>query len=215
MNKLALLGISTLTALTIAGCQGDDEGLGINNDYDTGIEPTRYNENNDIQPNRDRYGMNNNNLGPNYNNPDRNGMNNNAIGPDYNGTNPDRNWNADRGLNGDGDNLMDNTRFEVADDAADRIAQEVREVERAYVLAGNNNAYVAAVLDSDQERIDANLRERIERVVRSVDRDIDNVYVTANNEFVDLADGYVNGENRDGFYDDFNNMTQRLFPDMD
>ncbi|TCT17998.1 YhcN/YlaJ family sporulation lipoprotein [Melghiribacillus thermohalophilus] len=217
MKKIALLGVSALTAITIAGCQGD-EGLGTNNNYDTGVEPTRYTENNDIEPNRDRVGMDNNDLGPNYNDPDRNGVNNNEAGPNYNGTNQDRNWNRDRGLNGDGDNLMnENNRFEVADDAADRIAEEVREVERAYVLAGNNNAYVAAVLDNDQERIDADLRTRIERVVRSIDRDIDNVYVSANTEFVDLSEGYINGDNRDddGFVEEFNEMTQRLFPDMD
>ncbi|MEC5423732.1 YhcN/YlaJ family sporulation lipoprotein [Virgibacillus sp. C22-A2] len=43
-----------------------------------------------------------------------------------------------------------NDQYHVAEEAADRITDEVDEVERAYVLTTNNNAYVAAGLDIDR-----------------------------------------------------------------
>src|SRR5690606_2949924 len=40
-------------------------------------------------------------------------------------------------------------RYDVSDKAAERIVDEIPDIERAYVLMTRNNAYVAAVLDKD------------------------------------------------------------------
>ncbi|WP_042224498.1 YhcN/YlaJ family sporulation lipoprotein [Oceanobacillus manasiensis] len=72
--------------------------------------------------------------------------------------------------------------------------------------AGNNN---------DGEVSDE-LKERISKIVKSVDKDIDNVYVSTNPDFRDLTNNYVddmnNGEPIEGFFDQFGNMVERLFP---
>lgn len=46
----------------------------------------------------------------------------------------------------------DHNRYDVAKEAADRITSELREVNQAYVLTTNNNAYVAVILDNDQRK---------------------------------------------------------------
>lgn len=66
-------------------------------------------------------------------------------------TNHDNNYMqnvADRNsLNRNSNNHQD--RYDVSDKAAERIVDEIPEIERAYVLMTRNNAYVAAVLDKD------------------------------------------------------------------
>src|SRR5699024_12005741 len=45
-------------------------------------------------------------------------------------------------------------RYDVSEEAAKKITDEVDEIDYAYVLTTNNNAYVAAVLDNDRDRAD-------------------------------------------------------------
>src|SRR5690625_2093340 len=40
-------------------------------------------------------------------------------------------------------------RFDVSDEAAERIVNEINEIHQAYVVTTKNNAYVAATLDED------------------------------------------------------------------
>ncbi|MCP8615328.1 YhcN/YlaJ family sporulation lipoprotein [Salirhabdus salicampi] len=216
MNKLALLGVSFLTAVTVTGCQNpDDTGLGGYND-DTGVEPTRYNQNTDLDPNRDRVRMNQNELGmrnnDDYNNPARN-----------NGNNLTNNGENDRNNIGTRNNNADD-RYEVADRAADQITNEIDEIDRAYVLVTNNNAYVAVVMDNNNttnnnngDEVSDRLSDRVSDIVRSTDRNINNVYVSANPDFANLANNYTRdvdrGEPVEGFFDQLTNMVDRLFPD--
>lgn len=152
-------------------------------------------------------------------------------------------------------NNQGNDRFDVAEEAADQITNEVDEIDQAYVLTTNNNAYVAAGLDTDNrerndqeddqngttdqdgttgnqmnngntnnqdnndrfdDAISDDVREEIEDIVTSVDNDINNVYVSTNPEFFDLTNNYVDdvnqGEPIQGFFDQFNNMVERIFP---
>ena len=51
----------------------------------------------------------------------------------------------------------DNNQYEVAEEAADKITEQVDEIDHAYVLTTENNAYVAAGLDVD--RSDRNDRD--------------------------------------------------------
>jgi len=127
-----------------------------------------------------------------------------------------------------GQNLNE-PRVDVADQAAERIADGIEQVDSAYVLTTDNRAYVAAVIDNDDNNNDGNnvnnqeeneitdeTREEISRIIQSVDPNIEEVYVSANPDFVDLVNGYVedvgNGEPIEGFFDQFQNMANRLFP---
>lgn len=48
-------------------------------------------------------------------------------------------------------------QYDVSEEAADRIVDEVAEIDQAYVLTTRNNAYVAAVLDKNNETPNDNL----------------------------------------------------------
>jgi|SRR5690625_1642106 len=48
-------------------------------------------------------------------------------------------------------------RYDISEEAADRIVREIAEIDRAYVLTTGNNAYVAAVLDKQRTTGDDNL----------------------------------------------------------
>lgn len=60
------------------------------------------------------------------------------------------------------------------------------------------------------------VKDKIADIVRSVDRDIDNVYVTTNPDFADLTHDYMNdfheGKPVRGFFDQIGNMIERVFP---
>ncbi|WP_138420621.1 YhcN/YlaJ family sporulation lipoprotein [Aquibacillus sediminis] len=195
--------------------------------------------------NQEYRGMFSNNLDPRYRSDsygvnDRNNMNNQGVNYRRNNDNDyvDRNNeiarnnefnNRNLANNDNNDRDNDQNRFEVADQAADRIANKVNEVEEAYVLTTDNNAYVAVELDRDNntdndqrrngnngDNVSEKVEQQISRVVQSVDNDIDNVYVSTNPDFVNLTNRYVddmnNGEPVEGFFEEFGEMIQRVFP---
>src|SRR5690625_4069714 len=49
-------------------------------------------------------------------------------------------------------------KYDVSDEAADRIVDEIVEIDRAYVLTTRNNAYVAAQLDENNTTPNDHLR---------------------------------------------------------
>ncbi|WP_249870209.1 YhcN/YlaJ family sporulation lipoprotein [Oceanobacillus saliphilus] len=154
----------------------------------------------------------------------------------------------------DADRFQDRTRnvgtrdqYNVSQEAAERITEEVDEVRSAQVLTTNNNAYVAATLDTDdnnrgnvgnnrtnvgnvenrgtgtagdrgmgQDELTEDVKNKIGDIVRSVDNNIDNVFVSTNPDFVDLTNNYVEDMNAGrpigGFFDQIGNMIQRVFP---
>lgn len=183
-----------------------------------------------------------------------------------------------------GDDRRDNNRgnrneqsYDVQEEAADRITQEIDDINYAYVLTTNRNAYVAAVLDRDEnntntrdqsmtnqgtnrqqdrDRMTSNkdgnaqqnegltndrmtnrdqtnnqgtnrgrdegreltddVKNEIERIVKDVDPNIDNVYVSTNPDFADLTNNYINDFNSGkpvrGMFDQMGNMIERIFP---
>lgn len=148
----------------------------------------------------------------------------------------------DRDNNDRVNHRQDNSNYDVAKEAADKITDEVAEIDRAFVITTDNNAYVAANLDADHRNNmnnrddnandrhrgdnvnhrDANeltdeVKDRISKVVKSVDGDIDNVYVSTNPDFLNLANDYADdveqGEPIEGFFDQFGSMIERLFPE--
>lgn len=154
----------------------------------------------------------------------------------------DQNRNNDGNRNNQMNN--NNSKYDVSKEAADRITDEVKDIDRAYVLTTENNAYVAANLDTDGTKRDKentgnnngdnmnnnnngnmnnegdevtdDVKQQISKIVKSVDNNIDNVYVSTNPDFLDLTGNYVdqmdNGKPVRGFFDQFGNMVERLFP---
>lgn len=212
--KLRVLSIFVVLMLALVACNGNDmngneEGRGADNTNN--VEPTRYNsdDNNDNRNNR-QYTMDRDR--------DHKGRDN-------------RGYNRE-----DRDNTRDNDRYEIAEEAADRIKNDIAEIDHAYVLTTNNNAYVAASIDNDDddndgkqnvrnnrdnrnddgEELTDEVKDQIADIVQSVDNDIDNVYVSTNPDFFDLTNNYVddmnNGKPVRGFFDQFGNMVERLFP---
>jgi|SRR5690625_1837232 len=167
--------------------------------------------------------------------------------------------------------------YNVQKEAAERITEEIADIDYAYVLTMNRNAYVAAVLDRDSTTMDnrndsltnqgtnrqqdrnqttpvrdgniqqnegltkdrASDRDRtnnrgtnrthdegqeltddvkneIERIVKDVDSNIDNVFVSTNPDFADLTNNYINDFNSGkpvrGMFDQMGNMIERIFP---
>ncbi|MDX8366892.1 YhcN/YlaJ family sporulation lipoprotein [Cytobacillus sp. IB215665] len=113
-------------------------------------------------------------------------------------------------------NTANETRMEVAQDAADRITA-MKEVRRANVIVTNNNAYVAATLNNNTTGTTTKkLESRIADKVRAQDKNIDNVYVSTNPDFINRMTDYGNRINRgepvEGFFTDFNETVRRVFP---
>nr|WP_318540527.1 YhcN/YlaJ family sporulation lipoprotein [Terribacillus saccharophilus] len=192
MKKWKLISMVALVAITLTACQNDD-------DKDTGmgnVEPTRYNntDNNLVHRNSD-----------------------NTMDVD------------DRQKNGDDQQ----PRYQVADDVAKKV-KEVEGVDDAYVFTTDNNAFVAVDMKNDDDNSGNNgmgntatgdnnnndvtdkVKKDVEKAVRSVDEDIDNVYVSADPDFLGMAKDYNNkideGQPVKGFFLEFGNMLNRVFP---
>ncbi|QHS21562.1 YhcN/YlaJ family sporulation lipoprotein [Virgibacillus sp. MSP4-1] len=217
MNKIKLMGATLLTAVTITGCQGGDE-TGLGNNGDNGLQPVRYNNTTDIAPNRERINMDGRDLGPQYNNENNRNIDNgnrDDINGQFNNNDTPRNMNnTNDGNNNDADG---HNQYDVADRAADRITDEIKEVDQAYVFAGNENAYVAVAFKGDQnDEVTDKLKNRISKVVKATDEDIDDVFVSANPEFFnqagDYADQIENGDPIEGLFNEMGDMFQRIFP---
>ncbi|SFK42955.1 sporulation lipoprotein, YhcN/YlaJ family [Brevibacillus centrosporus] len=106
-------------------------------------------------------------------------------------------------------------RIQIANQAAEKIAK-VNGVRQANVLVTQRNAYVAAVVNTNQGKLTPELEGQIAKQVRATDPNIQNVYVSTNPEFVDRINTYVTdvgqGKPVAGFFEEFNTMVQRMFP---
>lgn len=152
--------------------------------------------------------------------------------------------NSERDQDGNRNNMNNrNMRYDVAEEAADRITEEIGDIDHAYVLTTKNNAYVAADLDADHRKdrdgdndrnknnntnmnnndrnrdgdeLTDEVKKEIGDIVKSVDNNIDHVYVSTDPDFLNLTNNYVddmnNGHPVEGFFDEFGNMIERLFP---
>ncbi len=111
-------------------------------------------------------------------------------------------------------NYLDN-RIQIANQAAEKITK-INGVTQANVLVTQRNAYVAAAVNANQGKLTQELEDQISKQVRAADPNIQNVYVSTNPEFVDSVNRYVTdvGQGRPaaGFFEEFNEMVQRFFP---
>lgn len=111
------------------------------------------------------------------------------------------------------------TRLEVAEDAAGRVT-ELDEVESATVIVTDNNAYAAVVLGDNHnadEDLTADLEDKIAEKVKEADKDIDKVYVSLNPDFVERMTSYRTkideGKPVEGLFEEFTESVRRVFPD--
>lgn len=225
MRSLVITSVAAIM-LVLSACQPQDQGMEEPANNNTDLQRTRYGEeqqgNRDFRGNRD-FNRNNEN---NFNNE----MTNREDGRFNNRNQNDGGMNRNRtneGLQGRDRANQNFQNYDVADRIADRITDEVNEVDQAYVLTGENNAYVAVVLDREDNRsrgdddyeIGDDLKERISEVVKEGNRTVENVYVSANADFLQMVDSYVNdvqnGRPIQGFFEEFNNMIERIFPDLE
>jgi len=107
------------------------------------------------------------------------------------------------------------TRFDIAKAAADRITK-IPGIKMANVLVTKHNAYVAAVVNVPSNQLTKAWEDQIAKEVRTADPTIKNVYVSTNPEFVDRVGQYVEqvrlGRPVAGFFDELNQVIQRIFP---
>ena len=115
-----------------------------------------------------------------------------------------------------GNRTFNDNDFTLSDDIANRVAG-MKEVKSANVLLTDHTAYVAAVLNNDEGgRVSTRIENKIADTVRSVDKSVDNVYVSTNPDFVDRVNQYANdvgnGRPVQGFGQQFGELVNRLFP---
>ncbi|WP_087973386.1 YhcN/YlaJ family sporulation lipoprotein [Oceanobacillus rekensis] len=202
--KYKLMSIFAVLFLTLVACQNTDE---------TGLQDAGTNGNDNAE--QTRYNNNHNNTGDGLT-----GVRNNTMDRDADQM-------QNRGTNVNDENR--NNQYDVSEEAAERITSEIKDVDRVQVLTTDNNAYVAASIDNKndqnqnrqnngdgEEEVNEETKQKIGDIVRSVDNNIENVYVSSNPDFIDLTNNYVddmnNGEPIEGFFDQMGNMIQRIFP---
>ncbi|TSB48529.1 YhcN/YlaJ family sporulation lipoprotein [Alkalicoccobacillus porphyridii] len=105
----------------------------------------------------------------------------------------------------------------------DEVKQKVDEIDgvrTSHVVVVGNDAYVAVMLDNDnnnQEEIPKDLKEKVSDKVKEEDPSISAVYVSSNPDFLghmqNYSDRLQQGEPFTGLYDEFAEMTKRVFPD--
>lgn len=149
------------------------------------------------------------------------GMNNNDDEGTNNGTNNATDTGANNGATngGTGNNGATNDteaqEVEVADEVADKIT-EMEEVESASVLVTDNNAYVAVELSEGTEETEE-IKTKISDAAKAENADFNNVYVSANPDFAlqfrDYGDRIRANEPVEGFFDEFAETVDRVFPD--
>ncbi|MBD2846434.1 YhcN/YlaJ family sporulation lipoprotein [Paenibacillus sp. IB182496] len=126
----------------------------------------------------------------------------------------------------------ENYRIDMDEKVADQIAA-MPDVDGAYVMMGDRNAYVAVMMkektggmksmsksdtsaSEDQLAMNDRLKSRIAGQVKKLKPSIENVYVSANPEFVDRMTGYMDearaGHPVQGLLTEFNAMAERIFP---
>ncbi|MDQ0268410.1 YhcN/YlaJ family sporulation lipoprotein [Cytobacillus purgationiresistens] len=197
-NKVFAVAVASGILLSACGMNND------NNLNDTAVrapdvnEPTRVNYNN-RDYNGDRHE-------PNI---DHNIHTRNVVNKNNNDNNNDNNNN----------NNNNNNKMVVADKAADKVA-DMEEVKRANVIVTDNNAYVAATLQGGKnQELTKDIERKISDQIKSVDQDIEQVYVSVNPDFYNRVDTYANdirnGKPVKGFFEEFNETVRRMFPNRE
>lgn len=129
------LAMIILLATIFAGCQMGDRTDDETGMRDPNVERTRYQDDTDRTTQQDRR---------------------DTVQRRDRDRTTDRNHTTERGhhrsADRDRDDKRDNRSYDVQKEAADRITDEISEINHAYVLTNDRNAYVAATLDNDRDQ---------------------------------------------------------------
>ncbi|HLG27186.1 MAG TPA: YhcN/YlaJ family sporulation lipoprotein [Paenisporosarcina sp.] len=124
----------------------------------------------------------------------------------------------------DNDIANNEENLELADEASDKI-NELEEVDSSTVIITDNNAYVAVVLNKNSDGSEIaegskeleKIEEKIGEQVRETNATVESVYVSLNPDFVSRMNEYRDkvdqGEPVEGLFEEFGELTQRIFPD--
>ncbi|NLY78188.1 MAG: YhcN/YlaJ family sporulation lipoprotein [Tissierellia bacterium] len=200
-NKLLLLSLILLIAIFAIGCTAQP-----NNRTQTRIGVDREN----LGLRRDNNRLNRNRMSNNIRNIDRNNDlndNNDMIGMDM-----------DNNRLGGNNNILNNDNNNSR--LADRIAKEIERlnnVDEASVLLSGNTAIVGVDMDDDVEgQITSDLKQRIAKIVKNRNKDIENVSITADPDLFtrisNMAEDITNGRPISGFADQFEEILRRITP---
>jgi len=193
--KKSLFVIGTLIfSLYLSGCARNNVNDDVAYRNRNTTEPTRVNYNN-----------------PNYGGPAITGVDTSDRGYDRNRDNVMNVRNDNRNNVG-----TNQSKMRIADKAANKVT-DLSEVDRANIIVTDNNAFVAAKLDpSSRNELTTDIENKISRAVKSVDSDIDNVYVSVNPDFYDQMNDYANdirnGRPVSGFFNEFSDTITKVFP---
>ena len=190
MKKNLMLIALLIFSLYLTGCAKNNNNDNVAYRNRNGNEPTRVN----------------------YHNPNNGGP---AITGVDNRTRIDRNMDRNNVTNVRNDN--DNrSKMRVADEAANKVS-DMKEVDTANVIVTDNNAYVAAKLNGTTNKLTSDIEDKISQKVKSVDKDIDHVYVSVNPAFFKQMNDYAgdirNGRPVSGLFNEFSDTIRRIFPD--
>ena len=150
MKRIALVSVA-LTALLLSAC-------GVNND---GSNDTAVQSRDITKPTR-------------VNNPDNNLTDGSRANEDKNNRHE-----ANNNLTNINNVNNDTQGTQVADRIADKIVS-MNEVDQSNVTIKNNNVYVAAQLKNNNKDLTKDVAKRIADQAKSIDSDIENVYISVN-----------------------------------
>jgi len=113
-----------------------------------------------------------------------------------------------------------NTRMEASDRIANKISA-MPGIDSAYVMMTDRNAYVAVKEDdranTGHMALNDVVKDKIADQVKSLSPSVENVYVSANPDFIGRMEGYANdvraGHPIQGFLTEFNALVERVFPE--
>lgn len=118
--------------------------------------------------------------------------------------------------------LHNNAKMEISEAVSKRLA-DLPEIESAYVMLTDRNAYVAVNQQqnasgktSTAPELTNALKDKIANHVKAISPSTANVYVSANPDFIGRMRGYAedvrNGHPIAGLVTEFNALVQRIFP---
>jgi len=210
-NKIMLISLILAVVFATIGCTAQPDNLdrtqtriGIDNNNNA----LRRNNRNDTDLNDNNMGNITDDSIGREDTMERNRLRNNIVNNGLNNNNFNNNLNTD--MNNNGNNV------ELSRRIADRV-EDIQGVNKAYVLISGNTAIVGVDMDNNAEgQVTRNLKQKIEKAVKRVDNNIDNVSVTADPDLLtriqNMFEDMDKGNPIRGFTDEFQEILRRITP---
>ncbi|WEK53343.1 MAG: YhcN/YlaJ family sporulation lipoprotein [Candidatus Cohnella colombiensis] len=116
--------------------------------------------------------------------------------------------------------MHNNSKLELSQKAADRV-KNIPGIKSAYVMLTDHNAYVAVKLKQEGLKTESAalteaMKTRIAERIQALSSTTENVYVSANPDFIERVEGWEaevkQGHPIKGFLQEFNALVERIFP---